>query len=158
LKFEEDLYNEKKLNVKKIFQIKKIISVFNHVIGPLSNHFNSLIDDDSFFFEEKKDFFNQLVSHLGSIKHDVGLLEDTVNTLTDLSLNITQYKMNKTVTVLTIFSAVFIPLSFLSGVFGMNFEYMPFIDNQYGFYFFIATSIVLVSIMLFFIKGTNDEK
>jgi len=57
-------------------------------------------------------------------------------------------KMNKTMMTLTIISVIFIPLSFLAGVFGMNFTAMPLVSNPSGFFFFIIMSVILVVFML----------
>jgi magnesium transporter len=54
--------------------------------------------------------------------------------------------------VLTIFSAVFIPLSFLAGVFGMNFQNMPILQNENGILLFIGLCVGVILLMLGFFK------
>jgi magnesium transporter len=63
------------------------------------------------------------------------------------------HRTNETVKVLTIFASVFIPLTFIAGVYGMNFRYFPEIELRYGYLFFwILILIVAIIILLFFYK------
>lgn len=73
------------------------------------------------------------------------------NSLHEMQLSNISNDMNQTMMTLTIFSAIFIPLSFLAGVFGMNFSYIPGLDFQSAFFIFIiACTIIATSMLLFF--------
>ncbi len=62
-------------------------------------------------------------------------------------------RMNEIMKVLTVVSAIFIPLTFIAGVYGMNFKYMPELGYPYGYYTVIAGMIVLgAGLFLFFLK------
>lgn len=63
------------------------------------------------------------------------------------------HRTNETVKVLTIFASVFIPLTFIAGVYGMNFKYFPEIEFRYGYLFFwVFILLIVVIILLFFHK------
>ena len=68
-------------------------------------------------------------------------LQDDLTTLMNLQLAIASYKTNEVVRTLTLFSVVFMPLSFIAGVYGMNFKYMPELDWPWGY----AISLVLMA-------------
>ena len=64
----------------------------------------------------------------------------------------TSNEMNKVMMTLTIFSAIFIPLTFLTGVFGMNLKVLPGSESPNAFYIFSAGCVILVGGMLMFFK------
>ena len=61
--------------------------------------------------------------------------------------------MNEIMKVLTVVSAIFIPLTFIVGVYGMNFKYMPELEYKYGYYTIVAIMFVIsISLLLLFVK------
>ena len=61
--------------------------------------------------------------------------------------------MNKRLNLLTIWSTIFLPLSFYTGLFGMNFDDVPFLNNHHGFWIFtVLTIVTAVGMYLYFIK------
>ena len=63
--------------------------------------------------------------------------------------------MNEIMRVLTTISTIFIPLSFLAGVYGMNFQYMPELSWEYGYYFILILMFMVVIGMILFFKRKN---
>ena len=62
--------------------------------------------------------------------------------------------MNKRLNLLTIWSTIFLPLSFYTGLFGMNFDDVPFLNNHHGFWIFtVLTTITAVGMWLYFKKN-----
>jgi magnesium transporter len=61
-------------------------------------------------------------------------------------------KMNDIMKVLTIFAAVFIPLTFIAGVYGTNFEYLPELKYKYSYFVFWGVMIVIAGVSLYYFK------
>jgi magnesium transporter len=62
-------------------------------------------------------------------------------------------RMNEIMKVLTIVSSIFIPLTFIVGVYGMNFKYMPELEYTYGYYTVVGLMFALaIGLLIFFIK------
>ena len=61
-------------------------------------------------------------------------------------------KMNEVMKVLTIMASIFIPLTFIAGIYGMNFDHMPELHAKYGYYYVWAVMIVLIIGMMFYFK------
>lgn len=100
-------------------------------------------------------FYRDLYDHLLRISDLSESYRDLVNTLFDIHFNVTANRTNEIVKFLTIFSAIWLPLSFIAGVYGMNFEYMPEIKSHYG-YFLTLGAMAFVTIGLlgyFWYKG-----
>lgn len=72
---------------------------------------------------------------------------DICGDLVDGYISISSHQLNITMRVLTVITAIFVPLTFIAGIYGMNFEYMPELGFQYG-YFFVWGAMVGVSVIL----------
>ena len=79
-------------------------------------------------------------------------LKESVDNLYENYMMTNANDMNQVMTILTIFSAIFIPLSFAAGVFGMNFAIIPGINNPLAFIYFIVGCGVTALIMLSIFK------
>jgi magnesium transporter len=64
-------------------------------------------------------------------------------------------RLNQVMKVLTIISTIFMPLSFLTGVFGMNFGHFPGLNNPYAYYYFWGLTVTVVLLMLYYFKRKN---
>jgi magnesium transporter len=62
------------------------------------------------------------------------------------------HKMNEVMKTLTVISSVFLPLTFIAGVYGMNFKYMPELNYNYGYYTIIGLMVLIVIVMLIYFK------
>lgn len=83
---------------------------------------------------------------------EIKYLEDKLKGLIDLLLALNGDSMNKVMKTLTIVSAVFIPLGFIAGVYGMNFEKMPGLSNSNGFYILSGLMFGLALFMFLIFK------
>jgi len=82
-----------------------------------------------------------------------GELNDSTNNLINIYLSLSSQKTNEVMRVLTIFSAFFLPLTFIAGIYGMNFEFMPELEKKNGYPFVLAgMAIVTLGIYLWFRK------
>lgn len=68
--------------------------------------------------------------------------------LLDGYLSISSHRLNNTMRVLTVITAVFVPLGFLAGVYGMNFDVMPELSKPYGYYVLLASMATIATALL----------
>ena len=73
----------------------------------------------------------------------------------DLVFNLQNNRLNQVMKTLTIFSVIFIPLTFLAGIYGMNFDYIPETKSQYGYFILLGVMLVITLLTLFMIKKRN---
>lgn len=100
------------------------------------------------------------------VKHEASDLHDhfeRLNSLTQMYYNIcsdlldaflsfSSYRLNITMSLLTVITAIFVPLSFLAGVYGMNFEYMPELKTRYGYFILLGVMFAIAAIMLWWFR------
>ena len=99
--------------------LKKSVWPLREVISTLQHTENTLIQESTFVY------LQDVYDHTIQIIETVETFRDLTSGMLDLYLSNVSNKMNEVMKVLTIFSAIFIPLSFLAGVYGMNFQNIP---------------------------------
>ncbi|TAI49492.1 CorA family divalent cation transporter [Flagellimonas allohymeniacidonis] len=97
------------------------------------------------YFSELKEQINNLVTDIDFELHE---LESKVN----LIFSIQGHRLNEVMKTLTVFSVIFIPLTFLAGIYGMNFKNIPELEYQYGYFILIAVMLLVVLITLWYFK------
>lgn len=96
-------------------------------------------------------FYRDLYDHLLRISDLSESYRDLVNSLFDIHFNVTANRTNEIVKFLTIFSAIWLPLSFIAGVYGMNFEFMPELKSPYGYFITLGVmGIVAIGLISYF--------
>ncbi|MCW2120697.1 magnesium/cobalt transporter CorA [Flavobacterium sp. 7A] len=114
----------------------------------------NLKDNDGFVMIEKESFhyFSRLsqksIELLEQIESDMGMLESASN----FFFSSQSHKMNEIMKTLTVISAIFIPLTFIVGVYGMNFENMPELRYHNGYYTIIGVMVLIGLLMVFYFK------
>ncbi len=91
--------------------------------------------------------FRDTSDHALWLSEECEMLRETVSGLMEVYLSSLDVKMNKIMKVLTIISTIFIPLTFLTGLYGMNFSHMPFSSQFWGFYAMLICCILIVIFM-----------
>lgn len=118
----------------QIHAIRRKLLYFRKAIWPMRDSLNNLLrDESSFINEENKIYFRDVYDHLVQIIDGLENYRDLVIGLLDMYMSQVSNKMNEVMKVLTIIATIFIPLTFIAGVYGMNFEYMPELSWQWGY-------------------------
>jgi magnesium transporter len=106
----------------------------------------NVIEMDSYVYFSR--LHQKSLELLEQIESDMGMLESASN----FFFSSQGHKMNEIMKTLTIVSAIFIPLTFIAGIYGMNFEYMPELKYQNGYYIIIGLMFLLVLGMIAYFK------
>lgn len=142
------------LTMKRVIDLKHSIMGLRRIISPMREVMNRLSRDDFPMIDrQSRIYFRDVYDHLVRIQDLSDTIRDIVSGTMDIYLNSTSLRLNEVMKALTIVSTIFLPLSFLAGVYGMNFEvnYPPF-DWKYGIIFFWALSIAVGGGMLYLFK------
>ena len=137
---------------KEIYRNKIELSYLRKNVRPVKEFVYQIYRSENTFFERTTiDFLkdlNDLISQAtDSIELYSAMVSDQLNTFNTMVSN----KMNQVMKVLTIFASIFIPLTFIAGIYGMNFEYMPELKYRYSYLiFWVAILIVGLSLLIYF--------
>lgn len=97
-------------------------------------------------------FLRDAYDHAVQVVDIVESLRDVVSGLTDLYMTSISNRMNEIMKVLTIIGTIFIPLTFIAGIYGMNFEYMPELGWRYGYFGIWGIMLVMAAVLLVFFR------
>jgi magnesium transporter len=114
--------------------------------------------------EEMRPFYRDVYDHLVRVVDLSENYRDLISGSLEAYLSVVSNRLNEIMKVLTIFSAIMLPLTFIAGVYGMNFDNMPELHSTYGYYaVWIIMVVVAVGMLLFFrrrgwIGGTSERE
>lgn len=126
--------HHQRTTLQRIHQFRRDLIVLRKAVWPLREVVAALERDGAEFIDERTTpFLRDLYDHIIQVIETVETLRDTVTGLLDLYLSSVSQRTNEIMKVLTVVSTIFIPLTFLAGVYGMNFRYMPELEWRWGY-------------------------
>ena len=147
------LVHPKPEDIKGIHQMKREILRFRKAVWPLREEVGALEKSETPLIRpETKVFLRDLYDHIIQIIDMVETFRDILGGIHDTYLSGVSNRMNETMKVLTIISTIFIPITFIAGVYGMNFEHMPELKWPYGYYLILAIMLIIAISLIFFFK------
>ncbi len=155
---EELLDKPTRASLRKLYESKRLLLHLRRAAWPHREIFNALIRDDTGIVgRETQIFLRDCYDHTAQIIDIIESYRDLTAGLMDLYLSSLGFRTNEIMRVLTVVSVFFIPLTFLAGVYGMNFDTdlpwnMPELHWPFGYVFFWGVCLLTVAGMLVFFK------
>ena len=121
-------------------------------VVPLKEQYAKLLRSDSpLIHKANRAFFSDVNDHLFNAVQSIDICRETLSSLMDLYISNNDLRMNDIMKRLTVVSTIFIPMTFLAGVWGMNFRRMPELDSEYGYWMAWGAMLLsgLVAYLLF---------
>jgi magnesium transporter len=149
------LEEKDKDTIKKIYRIKRELIMVNRHIWPMREVLRQLQHDEvtsELMSDMSLTYMRDVYDHAVQIIEIVETYRDLASGLADMHMTVVSNRMNEVMKVLTIFASIFIPITFIAGVYGMNFENIPELHYKYGYYIFWAMIITLSGGMLGWFK------
>lgn len=139
--------------LQRIYNLKKSLIYIRSILWPMRNIMSSLSKNEYSLIDEKTVYYmRDIYDHMIQILEIIETYREIYSDMLSTYLSSIGNKTNDVMKVLTIFSTIFIPLSFLTGVYGMNFANFPEINWKYGYISFWVLSLGLILVMLRFFK------
>ena len=139
--------------IERIQSLRVILNDFYKLISPLNEVSTSLIKSDTELMEDDVDrYLRDLQDQTFTIVNSVRSLSDRMNSLMDLLLSVNSFRLNESMKTLTIVATIFMPLTFIAGVYGMNFKYMPELEHPYGYFYTLLGMGILAAGMCIYLK------
>jgi len=137
---------------ERVHDVKRELLILRRAIWPLRDAINGLIRDPlPCIADETRIYLRDCYDHTVQIMDLVETYRELGTGLTEIYLSSVSFKMNEIMKVLTIISTIFIPLTFIAGVYGMNFKHMPELESEWGYYVCLAIMLVVgLAMMLWF--------
>jgi magnesium transporter len=130
---------------------REIVDLRRH-ISPVRELVNGLLRCESDLIDETTHiYFRDVSDHAIRIIESIELHRDIISGLLDIYISSVSNKMNEVMKVLTVFASIFIPLTFLTGIYGMNFEYMPELKLHWAYpAIWVAFLLIPTTLLVYF--------
>ncbi len=150
---EEVYYNPKPETARRIQDLKKEVIRLHKHIFPVKELVHRLIETKHpLISKETKPFFRDALDHCMEVNENLQIYRELSISLMEMYMSNMSNKMNEVMKVLTIMASIFIPLTFIAGVYGMNFAHMPELQWDYGYYAVLGIMFLILLLMLIFFK------
>jgi len=154
---EDEVYSDPKpIVAQNIQELKKEILKIRRWIFPVKELISRLIETENpLITKDTKLFLRDALDHTLEINESLQIYREMSMSLMEMYMSNMSNKMNEVMKVLTIMASIFIPLTFIVGVYGMNFDHMPELHTDYGYYYVWGVMIVLFVGMMAYFKRKN---
>ncbi|HIH11039.1 TPA: magnesium/cobalt transporter CorA [Candidatus Woesearchaeota archaeon] len=150
---EEVIGNPGPATIQNIHQLKQKLIHLRKSVWPLREVIGSLERSESKLIKKSTELYlRDVYDHAVQIIDNVETYMEMLAGITDIYLSSLSNKMNEVMKVLTIIGTIFIPLTFIVGVYGMNFDYMPELNWEYGYFVTMGIMLVISVIMLYYFR------
>jgi magnesium transporter len=142
--------------LREIHALKRQLLFLRRSVWPLRDVINNLSRSEGSFLQgSTKVFFRDVYDHVVQIVDTVESLREMVSSMLEIYLSSVSNRLNAVMKVLTIITTIFMPLSFIASIYGMNFEHMPELKSSWGYPAVLLAMGTIGGAMLFFFKRKN---
>jgi magnesium transporter len=152
-KMERGIYRKPQIRIaQEIFQLKRTMHQLRRIIAEEKIILSTLSHHDFPYTEqEDKVYFIDIYDHISRVVDSLDIFRESLTGLLELQMSMKSDRMNEIMKTLTLFSSIFMPLTFIVGLYGMNFSIMPELHWEYGYvYVWILMIAVAVGTFWYF--------
>ena len=152
---EDNLFNGQSKNEisQQIQDLKREVLKVRRAIFPLREIINRIEKtDNKLILDKTLHYYRDIYDHIIQISENIDIYREMIWSLMDMYMTSISNKMNEVMKVLTIIATIFIPLTFIAGIYGMNFDNIPELHYEYSYFVLWAVMIALFVGMLFYFK------
>ncbi|MFH2059565.1 MAG: magnesium/cobalt transporter CorA [Pseudomonadota bacterium] len=131
---------------RKLIGLRKAITPLREIVNTVQKQDFSLIEESNLIF------FKDIYDHVLQIQETIDIYRELVSGMHETFLANVNSKMNEIMKTLTITATIFIPLTFVAGIYGMNFKYMPELEWRWGYFGIWGVIAGIVGIMFYYFK------
>ncbi|MDG4716483.1 MULTISPECIES: magnesium/cobalt transporter CorA [Winogradskyella] len=137
----------------EVQQLKREILKVRRAIFPLREIINRIEKGEHpLIYKRTITYYRDIYDHLIQVSENIDIYREMIWSLMDMYMTTISNKMNEVMKVLTIIATIFIPLTFIAGIYGMNFENIPELHYKYGYHVLWGIMILMFLAMLYYFK------
>ena len=150
---EELIRKPTRMTLQEIHRMKRELILFRRSVWPLREAVGSLLRGESAPIQKTTlVYLRDVYDHLIHVIDSVEIYREMLAGMMDLYLSSISNRMNEVMKVLTVIATIFMPLTFIAGVYGMNFKYMPELDWPWGYPAVLLLMLAVVGCMLIYFR------
>ena len=137
----------------EVQQLKREILKVRRAIFPLREIINRIEKGEhTLIYKRTITYYRDIYDHLIQVSENIDIYREMIWSLMDMYMTTISNKMNEVMKVLTIIATIFIPLTFIAGIYGMNFDNIPELHYKYSYHILWGIMILLFIGMLYYFK------
>lgn len=146
---EEIIRDSNKRSLTRLNALRKEMIVLKRNVSPVRELINGFIKSENELLDDKvSKYFKDVYDHIVQANEVADNYRDLLTNLQDLYINQVNLKMNEVMKLMAIVTCLFAPATVIGGIFGMNFNVIPYTDRKWGFYLTVAVMLAIALIML----------
>ena len=139
--------------IDEVFQIRGDLLKLRRIIYSMRDLLYRILNSERLpDFMEHKIYFSDIHDHLLKLSDMIESSREITSDLRDSYISVNSNRMNTNMMIMTVITTIFIPLTFLAGIYGMNFDYMPELNWKYGYFLVLGVMAILGSAMFVWFK------
>ena len=139
--------------LRSIHALKRELIFLRRAVWPCREVMSSLERSESSLVQgATKLYIRDVYDHVVQILDTIEALREMVTGMLDIYLSSISYRLNAVMKVLTVITTIFMPLTFIVGIYGMNFQYMPELESRWGYPAVLLVMVSIAASMLIFFK------
>ena len=138
---------------REVHELRRMMLQIRRAVWPLRELTTSLQRPGlALVYDSSRIYLRDLYDHIIQVMDSVESYRDMLSGMLDIYLSSVSNRMNEVMKVLTIISTIFIPMTFIAGIYGMNFKYMPELEWKWGYFVTMGIMAVIAVGMLFYFR------
>ncbi|MFC1729344.1 magnesium/cobalt transporter CorA [candidate division KSB1 bacterium] len=146
---DKNIIAEVKAIKRELLLLKKLIWPVREIVEDIINEEHDLICETTI------PFLRDLRDHTMQVIETVELFREISNSIVNNYDSYLNSKMNEVMKTLTLVASIFIPLTFIAGIYGMNFKYIPELESQWGYFVVLSIFAIIIASMIYYYKRKN---
>ncbi|MEO8933600.1 MAG: magnesium/cobalt transporter CorA [Xanthomarina sp.] len=144
--FKDDLSQQVLVLKKEVLKVRRIIFPVREIINRIEKNEHDLIKPNSI------QYYRDVYNHVVQLSDSIDIYREMIWSLMDMYMTSISNKMNEVMKVLTIIATIFIPLTFIAGIYGMNFDNMPELHYKYSYFILWGVMLLIFIGMIYYFK------
>jgi magnesium transporter len=137
----------------RMHHVRRSVATLRRVGWPQRETINDMFRSISpFMGEDARTYLRDTHDHMSQIMGRLDFCREVVVGLMDMYLSNLSHRQNEIMKVLTLMASIFIPLTFIAGIYGMNFEYMPELKSPFGYFAVLLVMAVMVLLLVSYFR------
>lgn len=139
--------------MEDVFQIRSLIIKLKRVTVPMRELIQHVKDETSFIKTKKqKMYIHHIEDHIIKQMHIIKYAQEMTGDIRDNYDSLNSYRLNNVMKILTLVSVIFLPLTLITGIYGMNFRNMPELQWDFGYFAVLAVMLFISVILIIYFK------
>lgn len=139
--------------IDEVFKIRGDLIKLRKIINSMRDLVYRIVNSERLYgFKEHKLYFSDIHDHLLKLSNMIESSREMTSDMRDSYLSINSTRLNRNMMILTVITTIFIPLTFIVGVYGMNFQYMPELSWKYGYPGVLLVMTIIAVVMFYWFK------